>query len=299
MFLPEFEYLAPETLAEALALLARYGERAKILAGGTDLLVIMKDRLLKPEVLVDISRLQELQGIRRLPGEGMVIGAAAKVDEVQQTAAIRAQWRALAEATDELGSVQVRGMATLGGNSCHASPAAETPPALVALGAKVTLAGSAGEREILLEHFILGNRKTALREGEILVRFFLPEPLSRGASVYLCQGIRGAMEIDLLNAAVYLVLEPDLETCAQARIVLGAVAPAPFRAEKAEMYLTGGKLGDKMIKETARLAAAQASPITDIRASAEYRRQVVEVLVRRAVTKAYERVRAGKEVGAE
>lgn len=296
MFLPEFEYFAPETLEEALGLLKRYGEKAKILAGGTDLLVMMKDKLLKPEVLIDISKLKELQGIQYVPEEGLTLGAATKIDEVQHSLSIQKNWRALAQAAGELGSAQVRSMATLGGNSCHASPAAETPPALVALGAKVSLACPGGEREILLENFILGNRKTALQGGEILTRFFLPEPSPRSASVYLYHALRGAMEIDMLNVAVYLALAPDLRSCQEVRIALGAVSPVPLRAEKAEVILTGSKMENSVIEAAGRLASAQASPISDLRASAQHRREVVEVLVRRALTQAYEVARAGKEV---
>lgn len=296
LFLPEFEYFAPETLEEALGLLKRYGEKAKILAGGTDLLVMMKDKLLKPEVLIDISKLIELQGIQYVPEQGLTLGAATKIDEVQHSLSIQKNWRALAQAAGELGSAQVRSMATLGGNSCHASPAAETPPALVALGAKVSLACPGGEREILLENFILGNRKTALQGGEILTRFFLPEPSPRSASVYLYHALRGAMEIDMLNVAVYLALAPDLRSCQEVRIALGAVSPVPLRAEKAEVILTGSKMENSVIEAAGRLASAQASPISDLRATAQHRREVVEVLVRRALTQAYEVARAGKEV---
>lgn len=296
LFLPEFEYFAPETLEEALGLLKRYGEKAKILAGGTDLLVMMKDKLLKPEVLIDISKLIELQGIQYVPEQGLTLGAATKIDEVQHSLSIQKNWRALAQAAGELGSAQVRSMATLGGNSCHASPAAETPPALVALGAKVSLACPGGEREILLENFILGNRKTALQGGEILTRFFLPEPSPRSASVYLYHALRGAMEIDMLNVAVYLALAPDLRSCQEVRIALGAVSPVPLRAEKSEVILTGSKMENSVIEAAGRLASAQASPISDLRATAQHRREVVEVLVRRALTQAYEVARAGKEV---
>ncbi|KLU61230.1 carbon monoxide dehydrogenase medium chain [Peptococcaceae bacterium CEB3] len=168
----------------------------------------------------------------------------------------------------------------------------------MALGARVSLAGSVGTREICLEEFILGNRKTALRPGEILTRFVVPEPAPRSASAYLWQGLRGAMEIDMLNVAVYLVLAPDLLTCEQVRIALGAVAPAPLRVKKAEAHLIGSELRDPVIKEAGRLAAAQSSPISDIRASAEYRREAVQVLLRRALKQAYEVARSGEEVKA-
>ena len=297
MLLPEFEYFVPGTVEEALALLEHFGEEAKILAGGTDLLLLMKDKLIRPRRLIDISGVAALNGIRYTPGEGLTIGAAVKIAALEHSPVVRKKYFALHQAAGELGSVQVRTMATIGGNSCHASPAAETPPPLVALGAKVKLQSRAGERELPLAEFILGNRQTALRSGEILTGFVLPEPPPNSASRYQCLGLRDAMEIDMVNAAVNLVLDEDGMTCRDVRIVLGSVAPAPLRARQAESALAGRRLDAAAIEEAARIAAGEARPITDLRASAEYRREVTATVVKRALRQAFDALANGQNKG--
>ncbi|MEW6274774.1 MAG: xanthine dehydrogenase family protein subunit M [Bacillota bacterium] len=297
MLLPEFEYFAPGTVEEVLALLERFGDGAKILAGGTDLLLMMKDKVIRPRCLIDITGVAALNGIRYTPGQGLIIGAAAKIAVVERSPVVREKYFALHQAAGELGSAQVRAMATIGGNSCHASPAAETPPPLIALGAKVKLQSRAGERELPLADFILGNRQTALRNGEILTGFFLPEPPPNSASRYQCLGLRDAMEIDIVNAAVNLVLDEDGATCRDVRIVMGSVAPAPLRARQAESTLAGRRLDAAAIEEAARIAAGEAKPISDLRASAEYRREVTAVVVKRALQQAFYALTAGPNKG--
>lgn len=286
MFLPHFEYLSPTNTEELVALLARYGERAKLLAGGTDLLVAMKDRLLKPEYVIDIGNLADLQNITYEEGKGLTIGAGVKIAALERSPVIRERYYALYQAARELGSPQVRAMATIGGNSCNASPAAETPPPLIALRARVSLVSRRGRREIPLEEFILGNRRTALETDEFLESFYLPEPWPHSASRYLCLGLREAMEIDAVNVAVNVALNPGTGAVEQVRIVMGAVGPTPLRAREAEGLLLGKVPGDELLAEVAEACAAAARPIDDIRASAAYRRQAVKVLVRRAFAEA-------------
>lgn len=287
MFLDNFEYYSPTTPEEALALAGSLSGKAKILAGGTDLIIMMKEKLVRPQCLIDINGVKEFRGICRQPGRGVVIGAATKISEIERSDLIREKYFALYQAAGELGSVQVRSMATIGGNSCHASPAAETPPPLIALGARAIIRSRAGERELPLEEFILGNRRTALKEGEILTAFILPEPPPGSASRYMYIGLRDAMEIDTVNMAVNMVLEDDGRTVKDLRIVMGSVAPAPLAAVRAAAVLTGRELTGDLVEKAAETASGEAKPISDIRASAEYRREVVAVLARRLLRETY------------
>lgn len=286
MFLPSFEYFAPTTVEELAALLARYGEKAKVLAGGTDLLVAMKDRLLRPAYVIDIGDLAALQGLVYEEGRGLNIGAGVKIAALERSPVVRDRYHALYQAARQLGSPQVRAMATVGGNCCNASPAAETPPALIALEATVRLVSAGGRREMPLEEFILGNRVTALRADEFLESFHLPEPWPHSASRYLCLGLREAMEIDAVNVAVNVGLTPDGGAVERVRVVLGAVGPAPIRAVEAEGLLVGRAPDEGLLEKAAEACAAAARPIDDLRASAEYRRRMVKVLARRSLAEA-------------
>ncbi|MDD4170438.1 MAG: xanthine dehydrogenase family protein subunit M [Desulfotomaculaceae bacterium] len=290
-----FAYFAPQTPSETLNLVSRLGNKAKILAGGTDLLIMMKEKLLKPEYLIDINEVRELKGISYEPGNGAVIGAGAKISEIEFSGIIREKYYALHQAAGELGSAQVRHMATIGGNSCHASPAAETPPPLIALGAKVLISNVFGDRELPLEEFILGNRVTALAEGEMLTKFILPEPASKSASRYAYIGRRDAMEIDAVNMAVNIVLEDDARTVKTLKLVMGSVSPKPLVSTEVPAILTGREFNSELVEKAARAASGEAKPISDIRASAEYRRELVAVLTRRLLQEVFGAV-SGKGV---
>jgi len=287
MYLNHFEYFAPKTPGEALDLAGRLGNKAKVLAGGTDLLIMMKEKLLKPEYLIDINEVKEFKGISYEPGEGVVIGAGTKISEIETSVIIREKYHALHQAAGELGSAQVRHMATIGGNSCHASPAAETPPPLVALGAKVVISNISGDRELPLEEFILGNRATALAAGEMLTKFILPEPAPKSASRYAYIGLRDAMEIDAVNMAVNIVLEEDGRTIKDLRLVMGSVSPRPLVSAEVPAILVGRQFNGELVEKAAKAASGEAKPISDIRASAEYRREVVAVLARRLLKETY------------
>lgn len=288
MFLNHFEYFAPKTPGETLDLAGRLGNKAKVLAGGTDLLIMMKEKLLKPEYLIDINDVEEFRGIFYEPGKGAVIGAGTKISEIEFSGIIREKYHALHQAAGELGSMQVRSMATIGGNSCHASPAAETPPPLVALGARVVISNVAGDRELPLEEFILGNRVTALAEGEMLTKFILPEPAPKSASRYAYIGLRNAMEIDAVNMAVNIALEDDGQTIKNLRLVMGSVSPRPLISVEVPAILVGREFNDELVERAAKAASGEAKPISDIRASAEYRREVVAVLARRLLRESFD-----------
>lgn len=287
MFLNHFEYFAPKTPGEALDLVGRLGNKARILAGGTDLLVMMKEKMLKPEYLIDINDVKEFKGIFYEPGKGAVISAATKISEIEHSDLIREKYFALHQAAGELGSVQVRSMATIGGNICHASPAAETPSPLVALGAKVIVSNVSGDRELPLEEFILGNRKNALAEGEMLTKIILPEPAPKSASCYGYIGLRDAMEIDAVNMAVNLTLEDDGRTIKDLRLIMGSVSPRPLVSIEVSSILVGREFCDELVQKAAQAASGEAKPISDIRASTEYRREMVAVLARRLLQEAF------------
>ncbi len=293
MHLNDFEYFAPSTTSEVLDLVSRLGNKAKILAGGTDLFILMKDKVLKPEQLIDINNVEDFKGITYENGKGAVIGAATKIAEIEDSDLIKEKYYALHQAASELGSFQVRSMATIGGNSCNASPAAETPTPLVAFGAKVVLSSKSGERELPLEDFILGNRETELKEGEILSKFILPEPDDKAASRYSFIGLRDAMEIDAVNMAVYMVLDNNKKTVKDLKFVMGSVFPRPLISAKVPEILKGQDFNEELAEKAAQSAASEAKPITDIRATEEYRREVIVVLARRLLKEAFE---AAKEV---
>lgn len=287
MFLKNFEYSAPKTPQKTLELLGRLGSKAKILAGGTDLMVLMKTRAISPEFLIDINGVEEFKGILCEDGKGAVIGANTKLAEVQFSEAIKAKYPALAYAAGEVGSSQVRHMASLGGNSCNASPAADTPTPLVALGAKVVVSSLNGDRELPLEEFILGVRQIDLAQGEMVTKFILPEPAEKSACRFAYMGRRDAMEIDSVNMAVNVELADDGETVKNIKLVMGSVYPRPLVSKEAPSYSIGQKLSDELIEQVAEAVQGEARPIDDIRASAEYRREIVKVLARRLLKEAY------------
>lgn len=287
MFLNHFEYCAPTTSAETLELIDRLGSKAKILAGGTDLMVVMKAKAISPEYLIDINNVEEFKGILCEQGKGAVLGTNVKLAEIQFSEAIGAKYPALAYAAGEVGSAQVRQMASLGGNSCNASPAAETPTPLVAMGAKIVVSSLAGERELPLEEFILGVRQLDLVAGEMLTKFILPEPAPQSACRYAYMGRRDAMEIDCVNMAVNLEMANDGETVKNVRLVMGSVYPRPLVSKEVPALLIGQKISDELIEKAATAAQGEAKPIDDIRASAEYRREIVKVLARRLLKETY------------
>lgn len=287
MHLEPFSYTRPASLRELESLLAAGGGGTHLLAGGTDLLVLVKERVLSPKAIVDIGDLADLQGISWDASGGLTILAGTKVAALETHPLVLEHAPALAYAAAQLGSAQVRHMATMAGNCCHGSPSAETPPVLLAHGAEVTLARQGGERRLPIAEFWLAYRKTALQPGEYLKAFHLPALPPRGAVVYRHRGLRRAMEIDMVNVGCYLELAEDA-TARTVRIGMGAVGPIPYRAVAAEAALAGRVVGPEFCEEAGRLAAEEAKPIDDVRASAAYRKKMVSVLVKRALTAACE-----------
>jgi len=293
MALPSFEYHRADSLADLERLLNQHQGKCKILAGGTDLLVQMKSGVQRPGVLVDIGALASLQGITHQEGKGTSILAGTKIAAIEHSTLIREKLPALQQSVRQLGSSQVRAMASLGGNACNASPSAETLPILIALGTEVTVAGNGRERTLPLESFYLGYRQIDLKFGEYLKAFFVPEQRSLNGSAYLCRTLRRAMEIDIVNVGVWFLAEQS-GCCQESRIALGSVAPTPVRCLKAEACLTGQKLDEKVFRQAGEAASMDLSPIDDIRGSAEYRREMVRVLVARALKKAFQSLQEKK-----
>lgn len=278
-----FGYERPGSLREFETLYAEKADQAKILAGGTDLLVLIKEKLLAPRLLIDISELRELQGIDWDPARGLTILAGTRVAEIERSPLVKEHAPALAFAASNLGSNQVRWMATMAGNVCHASPAAETPPVLLAHDTELVLARQGKERTLPIAEFFLSYRKTALLPGEYLKAFRLPPLPPNAAVAYQLKGLRRAMEIDMLNVAAYLELSADGRRAAAVRLALGSVGPTTYRAKATEERLTGMPVDDAFIAAAAAGVTEEAQPIDDVRSSADYRRRVIGVLTRRAL----------------
>lgn len=283
MYLPHIEYLAPSTTDELVELLDLHREKARMLAGGTDLVINLAERSISADYLVYLGGIKNLDRIDTEQGRGTVIGALTTMEAIEGSSHIRKNYYALHQAAAEVGGPQIRSMATIGGNLCNASPAADTPPALAALGAKVALVGKGGRREMPVEAFIQGNRKIALEPGEFLESVLLPEPVPHSASRFDLITLRKTLEIDAACLSVLLVLDPTSGAVTDVRIAMGAVAPVPLRARKAEQLLTGQTLDDVRIDKAAAACAAEATPIDDIRGSADYRREVIRVMASRTL----------------
>lgn len=276
----EIKYLRPASMEEASALLIKHGAEAKLLAGGTDLLLQLRNNLIKPRYLIDIGFLPELSSIAQNE-DRINIGAAVKIAEIENSEVVRSQLPALASAARVLASHQVRNLATLGGNLCNAAPSADTAPALMAFGAEVSIYSPQGIRKMLLEDFFAGPGKTILKQGEILIGVTVPLPAQGSKCIYLKHTLKRSMDIAIVGVAVKI--DWVEQTCQNVGLVLGAVAPTPIRIKQAEAMINGSKLDQETVIGAAEAAALQCQPITDIRCSGDYRRLMVKVLTTRAL----------------
>lgn len=282
----EIQFQAPATLAEALRLLASSGARP--LAGGSDLIVQMRSGRLRPEVIVDLKRIGELAGIRQDRDGGWLVGAATPCAQIGEHAALRAAWPGVVEAACLIGSAQVQGRATLGGNLCNASPAADSTPALIAAGAVCVIAGPAGPRELPVEALCTGPGRTALAPGELLLSLRLPPRPAGSGDAYLRLIPRAEMDIAVVGAGVSVTVD-GLRRITAARVALGAVAPTALQVAAAADALIGSVLEDSAIQRLQAAARAACQPIDDKRGTAAYRTQVAGVLAGRAARAAYGR----------
>ena len=282
-------YETPDTLEAATALLGGADGAARVLAGGTDLLVQMRADLVEPALLVDVKKIAELRRIAADDG-GFRVGAAVTGMEVMEHDGFGRAWPGVAEAVKLIGSIQVRGRATMGGNLCNASPAADSVPALIAAGATAAIAGPEGRREIPVERVTTGPGATSLARDEILVAFGFPPRPPRSADAYLRFTPRTEMDIAVVGAAVDLTLD-EAGVCTRARVVLGAVAERALPVPEAGDALVGSSLDEAALARLAAAAGAAARPIDDKRGTREYRIKVAGVLAQRAALRAAERAR--------
>jgi len=280
----------PETIEEAIQALQARG--AVVLGGATDLIPAMQRGEVRPRLLVNLKHIAGLAGIRRVRG-GTRVGAATRVADLLHSALIASHFPLLIEVAHGFASPQIRNLATIGGNLCNAAPSADFALPLLVLDARAEIHGRSGSRELDLASLFKGVNTTALRRGEILTAIHVPRMRLHTGAAYVKLGVRRSMDLALASAAAALTLAPDRKTCRQARIALGAVAPIPKRTTTAEAVLEGKRLSPDLFAQAAAKAAADSHPISDLRASAGYRRQMVRVLVTRVLREAL--VRARKE----
>jgi carbon-monoxide dehydrogenase medium subunit len=308
----KFDYLKPKTLEEALGLLNQYGEKAALIAGGTDVLVMIKQKTIAPDVLIS---LHGIPGLDKIQYDGnLKIGPMVTHRVIEKSQLIRKEFSALADSADVLGSIQIRNVATVGGNLCTAAPSADTAPPLLVLAAQLKLKDAKSERTIPIDQFFTGPGETVLEQDEVLTEILIPKPLPNTGSAYWKHQRRQALDLPILGVAVLLSLnkatvtcsdllctttpistvlhslEGDDLVCKEVRIALGVAAPTPMRAVKAENLLRGKKMSDELLEEVAAMAAKEAQPRDSIRGEAWYRRDMIKVLVKRMAMKSIERV---------
>ncbi|HVN23688.1 MAG TPA: xanthine dehydrogenase family protein subunit M [Syntrophorhabdales bacterium] len=291
--LPKFEYHTVSSVAEALKLLKTYGTKARVLAGGTDLLLAMKKRAVTPEHLINIKNIKALKGISYNEKKGLKIGALVTCADLEESSLVREKAPALRDAALVMASPQVKTLATIGGNICSAVPSADTAPPLIVMGAQAVLIGPKGERTVPVEKLFKGPAETRVARNEILAYIQIPKQPVNSCAAYLKLMRRAALDLALVGAAAYICLDKDNKTCKEVRIALGAVAPTPIRAPMAEELLTGKEITESVVDEAGKVAGTICSPISDVRASLGYRCDMVEVFTRRAVMEAFRRITNG------
>ncbi len=286
-----FDYAAPRSLFEAAGLLASH-PGARLLAGGTDLLVQLRAGRKETDYVVDLKRIPELNAIEYDPQRGLMLGAAVPCYRIYGDSTVSRNYPALAEVAALIGGTQIQGRASIGGNLCNAAPSADSIPLLIAMGARCRIAGAKGTREIAVEDFCIAPGRTVLEAGELLVSLHLPPPKPHSGARYLRFIPRNEMDIAVAGAGVEVVLENG--TFRSARIALASVAPTPLFVREAGEGLAGKPVNEAGIAAAADAARSAAKPITDMRGTAEYRRHLCAVLTRRALETAVQRAREAK-----
>jgi carbon-monoxide dehydrogenase medium subunit len=288
----DITYAAPKTVADAAALLNDKGDRARILAGGTDIIVQVREGRRDIDALVDIKHVPEVNELSFDPAKGLIIGAAVPCCLIYEHKAFARAYPGLMDAVSLIGGIQIQSRASLGGNLCNASPAADGIPVLIALETVCDIAGPKGTRSVPVEQFCTGPGKTVLGRGEFLVRFRVPAPKKQAGAAYLRFIPRNEMDIAVAGAGVAVQLDGSKAKCTAARIALAAVAPTPLLVPDAGAALVGTSLDDAAVAKAAALAQATARPISDMRGDADYRRHLVGVLVKRALAIAIDRAKS-------
>jgi carbon-monoxide dehydrogenase medium subunit len=280
------EMYQPTSLTEASRLLKDNGPGGRFLAGGTDLVIAMKEKGLVPKFVVDLKRIAGLAGIRE-NGDGTIsLGALTTMREIEVSPLIRKKYPFLAQSAAEVGSIQIRNRATVGGNMANATPSADVAPALIALGATAKIVGASGERAVPLEGFFRGPGQTVMSSDEILTEITIPKTAAQLVGEYIKFSPREMMDLAYVGVAVAYNLSKKDKQCTGVKIVLGAVAPTPIRAKKAEAALEGQPLTEALAEKAGAAAAAESKPISDVRSSADYRRAMVGAMTKRAILNA-------------
>ena len=308
----KFDYFKPKTLAEATALLNQYGQKAILIARGTDVVVMAKQKKVGPEVLISLRGIPDLDRIH--PDGSLRLGPLVTHRAIEKSQSIRKEFSALADAVDDLGSIQIRNVATIGGNICTAAPSADTACPLLVFDARLRIKGTTSERTVPIDQFFTGPGQTVLSHDEILTEIEIPKPLPHTGSSYWKHQRRLALDLPILGVAVLISLDKAIITCSdflcttspissvlhrleeddlvctEIRIALGVAGPTPMRAKKAELLLRGKKLSDEAIEEVSEVASIEAHPRDSVRGEAWYRREMIKVLVKRMTMKSIERV---------
>lgn len=287
----EFEYAAPVNLDEAVGLLAKAGDRAQLLAGGTDIIVQLREGLRSADLVIDVKKIPELTKLEFSPESGLQLGASVPCYQIYEDAAIATAYPALAQSVRIIGGWQIQSRASVGGNLCNSSPAADSIPALIAHGAVAHLAGPNGRRTVAVTKFCTGPGRNVLQQGELLVAITLPPAYAGSGSAYQRFIPRNEMDIAVVGAGSWVQLDESRERITAARIALAAVGPTPLFADQASDFLTGKEPNDEVFAEAGELAKLVATPISDMRGPADYRMQLVGVLTRRTLAAAVEHAR--------
>ncbi len=286
MTLPAFDYVRAGSLKEASELASEKGSKAILMAGGTDVILLMKAKAVPADTVIDIKEISDLDSIVFSEGEGMRIGALAKLFDIQTSDIVREKMPALADAAHYVASAQIRRKGTMAGNICNASPSADTASILLAMDAKVKVYNNENEKEIPIGDFFKGVKKTCLEKGDIVTEIFVPELKKGEGSAYFKHSVRKAMDLAIVGVAAWVKM--DGNRVADCRIAMGGVGTTPLRANSAEKILKGSVLTDDLLEKAAVAASEECSPISDVRASAEYRKDMIRVYTKRAVKKAVE-----------
>jgi CO/xanthine dehydrogenase FAD-binding subunit len=286
----DFEYCAPASLQQAIDLMAGRKGSVNLLAGGTDLIVAMRTRRKRPELVIDVKKIPELSALQ-IDQAGLTIGASVSCRTIFENAAVAAAYPGLVDSARLIGSMQIQGRASIGGNLCNAAPSADTIPTLIVYGAVARVVSSEGERHIPVDEFCLAPGRTVLQQGDILVSLFIPAPPAHSGARFLRFIPRNEMDIAVANSAAFVQLDQAGRTIRRARVALGAVAPHPLFVQEAGDALTDMPANDESIAGAARIARDAARPIDDMRGTVAHRLQLVETLTRRALLQAIMRAR--------
>jgi carbon-monoxide dehydrogenase medium subunit len=287
-----FTYLTPATVEEAVTLFGQHKETARYMAGGTDVIVKVKEGWMAPDYLINLKQIPDMAELYRNENTGeLTIGALVTHAELEKSLLIRSEYPIIYDAVSNIGSLQVRNMGTIGGNLINAVPSADGAIPLIALDGRALLKGPGGERSVMVKDLFVKPYETVLTPGEILTKIFIPAQAPRTGSAYIKFGRRAAMELPLIGIGVLLAVDEDLETCTKARICLGVAAPTPMRATRAEQLLEGKPVTPDLLTEAGKLAAEESRVRDSVRGQAWHRKEMIRVQVRRMELKCLEIIR--------